>query len=54
MSAGTNISLTQDFNLSTCGYYGQVVPVDICRLAMNVATSNRSGELKFFVVHLSF
>lgn len=41
--AGTNLSLTQDYNLSTCTRPSQVVPVDLCRIAMYVATSNRSG-----------
>jgi feruloyl esterase len=43
LPAGTNISLTQNYNLSTCGYISQVVPNDLCRVAMYVATSSRSG-----------
>jgi feruloyl esterase len=41
--AGTNLTFTQDYNLSTCGIPSQVVSVDLCRIAMYVATSNRSG-----------
>lgn len=41
--AGTNITLDQDYDLSTCGYVSQVVPTDLCRVAMYVATSHRSG-----------
>ena len=43
LPAGTNITLTQAYNLSSCGYTSQVVPNDLCRLAMYVATSYRSG-----------
>ncbi|PVI06793.1 feruloyl esteras-like protein B [Periconia macrospinosa] len=39
--AGTNLSLPE--NNVTCGEPFQVVPVDICRVALYVATSNRSG-----------
>jgi feruloyl esterase len=39
--AGTNLSLP-DRNV-TCGTPYQVVPKDICRLSLYVATSNRSG-----------
>lgn len=41
--SGTNISLPQNYNLSTCGYESQVVSNDICRVAMYVTTSYRSG-----------
>ncbi|KFY94205.1 hypothetical protein V500_03374 [Pseudogymnoascus sp. VKM F-4518 (FW-2643)] len=41
--AGTNLSFTQDFNLSSCGYPSAVVTSDMCRVAMYVATSYRSG-----------
>jgi feruloyl esterase len=41
--AGTNLTFTQDYNLSTCGIPSQVVSVDLCRIAMYVATSTRSG-----------
>jgi feruloyl esterase len=41
--AGTNLTFTQDYNLSTCGIPSQVVSVDLCRIAMYVATSNKSG-----------
>ncbi|KAF7196806.1 putative feruloyl esterase B-2 [Pseudocercospora fuligena] len=45
VTAGTNLTLdTSTEDLKTCGYStGQVVPVDLCRVAMHVATSNRSG-----------
>jgi feruloyl esterase len=43
LPAGTNISLSQDYDLATCGYTSQVVSTDTCRVAMYVATSNRSG-----------
>lgn len=39
--AGTNLSLPE--NNVTCGQSFQVVPADICRVALYVATSNRSG-----------
>ena len=45
LPAGTNITLTQAYNLSSCGYISQVVSNDICRVAMYVATSHRSGVL---------
>jgi feruloyl esterase len=41
--AGTNLTFTQDYNLSTCGIPSQVVSVDLCRIAMYVSTSERSG-----------
>lgn len=44
LPAGSNITLTQAYNLSNCGYTSQVVSSDMCRLAMYVATSYRSGE----------
>lgn len=40
---GTIIALSQDYNLSGCGYVTQLVSGDMCRLAMHVSTSNRSG-----------
>ncbi|KAF8861459.1 putative feruloyl esterase B-2 [Acephala macrosclerotiorum] len=40
--SGTNITLTQNYNLSTCQRESQVVYNDLCRVAMRVATSNRS------------
>lgn len=43
ITAGTNLTLEQGYNLSTCGRPFQVVPVDLCRIAMHVATSDRSG-----------
>jgi len=43
VAAGTNISLSQDYDLASCGYKSQVVSVDLCRVAMYVATSERSG-----------
>jgi hypothetical protein len=43
LPAGSNITLSQDYDLSTCGYTSQVVSNDLCRLAMYVSTSNRSG-----------
>lgn len=42
VEAGTNLSLPQGYDLSSCGNNAQVVPVDLCRIAANVATSNRS------------
>jgi feruloyl esterase len=44
LPAGTNITLTQAYNLSSCGYTSQVISNDLCRVAMYVATSYRSGE----------
>jgi hypothetical protein len=46
VAAGTNISTGYDgaYNTSSCGYTGQVVDVDLCRVAMAVSTSERSGE----------
>lgn len=44
LPAGTNITLTQAYNLSSCGYTNQVVSNDLCRVAMYVSTSYRSGE----------
>ncbi|KAK4495323.1 hypothetical protein PRZ48_013654 [Zasmidium cellare] len=41
--AGTNLTLSQEGPLATCGQAAQVAPVDLCRVAMYVATSNRSG-----------
>lgn len=46
LPAGTNITLTQAYNLSSCGYTSQVVSNDLCRLAMYVATSYRSGSFR--------
>lgn len=45
VTAGTNISVGYGgaYNTSTCAYTGQVVTADLCRVAMYVATSNRSG-----------
>lgn len=40
---GTNLTLDQTPPLQLCTRPSQVVPVDICRVAMYVATSNRSG-----------
>ena len=43
--AGTNLTFNSTGDFATCSYAaGQVVPVDICRVSMWVATSNRSGE----------
>jgi feruloyl esterase len=41
VAAGTNLSLPD--NNVTCTTPYQVVPKDICRVALHVATSNRSG-----------
>jgi feruloyl esterase len=41
VAAGTNLSLPD--NNVTCAQPSQVVPADICRIALYVATSNRSG-----------
>ncbi|KAF2015164.1 tannase and feruloyl esterase [Aaosphaeria arxii CBS 175.79] len=41
VAAGTNLSLP-DYNV-TCGNPYQIVPKEICRLSLYVATSNRSG-----------
>lgn len=43
LPAGSNISLSQDYDLASCGYTSQAISNDLCRLAMYVATSNRSG-----------
>lgn len=43
IEAGTNLSLPQQGEgASSCGNTNLVVPVDLCRIAANVATSNRS------------
>jgi hypothetical protein len=47
--AGTNITLSQDYDLASYGYKSQVVSNDLCRVAMYVATSGRSGELIFIL-----
>ena len=49
--AGTNLTFTQDYNLSTCGIPSQVVSVDLCRIAMYVATSDRSGMWWYEVLY---
>ncbi|KAF2680991.1 tannase and feruloyl esterase [Lentithecium fluviatile CBS 122367] len=41
VSAGTNLSIP-DYN-ATCGAPYQLVPADVCRVALYVATSNSSG-----------
>jgi feruloyl esterase len=41
--AGTNLSFSQDYGLSSCGYPNALVTSDMCRLAMYVSTTNRSG-----------
>jgi feruloyl esterase len=41
IATGTNLSLPE--NNATCGSTSQVVPADICRIALYVATSNSSG-----------
>jgi feruloyl esterase len=41
VAAGTNLSLSDSD--PTCGPFSIVVPADICRVALSVATSNRSG-----------
>ena len=43
LPAGTNISLEQDGPLALCGRPSQVVPVDLCRVAMLVKTSEISN-----------
>ncbi|KAG4423850.1 hypothetical protein IFR04_002995 [Cadophora malorum] len=43
LPAGTNISLSQDYDLDSCGYVSQVISVDLCRVAMEVKTSERSA-----------
>lgn len=43
VAAGTNITLPeQGTGAASCGNTAQVVSVDLCRIAANVATSNRS------------
>ena len=43
VAAGTNVSLPeQGTGAASCGNTAQVVSVDLCRIAANVATSNRS------------
>lgn len=41
VKAGTNLSLPD--NDPSCSSYSQVVPVDLCRVALQVETSERSG-----------
>lgn len=41
--AGTNLTLSQAGDLASCDQASQVAPVDLCRVAMHVATSSRSG-----------
>ncbi|KAE9370689.1 ferulic acid esterase [Stipitochalara longipes BDJ] len=41
--AGTNLSFTQDYGLASCGYPNALVTSDMCRVAMYVATTYRSG-----------
>ncbi|KAF2470862.1 tannase and feruloyl esterase [Lindgomyces ingoldianus] len=41
VAAGTNLSIP-DYNV-TCGQFSQAISTDICRIALYVATSNRSG-----------
>ncbi len=41
--AGTNISLDHSGELTTCGRPNQIVPVDLCRVAMFVKTSEISN-----------
>lgn len=41
--AGTNLTFEQDDNLASCGIPSQVVPVDLCRVAMLVKTSDISN-----------
>ncbi|KAI5364568.1 Putative tannase/feruloyl esterase, alpha/Beta hydrolase [Septoria linicola] len=44
VAAGTNLTLDQSTpELVTCDRASQVAPVDLCRVAFYVATSNRSG-----------
>ncbi|KAL3420131.1 feruloyl esterase B-2-like protein 3 [Phlyctema vagabunda] len=43
VTAGTNLSLSQEGELPTCGEPFVVAPVDLCRVAMYVSTTNRSG-----------
>ncbi|UJO25326.1 putative feruloyl esterase B-2 [Fulvia fulva] len=44
IAAGTNVSLDQSTpELRSCTRPSQVVPVDLCRVAMYVSTSSRSG-----------
>ena len=42
VEAGTNISLPTGYNVQSCDYTNRSVSEDICRVTMNVATSNRS------------
>lgn len=41
INSGTNLSLPD--NDPSCGTKSQVVPVDLCRVALQIATSERSG-----------
>lgn len=41
IKSGTNLSLPD--NDASCGTKSQVVPVDLCRVALQIATSERSG-----------
>lgn len=41
IESGTNLSLPD--NDASCGSRSQVVPVDLCRVALQIATSEKSG-----------
>jgi len=43
VSAGTNLTFEQDGSLATCDRPSQVVPADLCRIAMLVKTSHISN-----------
>ncbi|CZT04855.1 hypothetical protein WAI453_007630 [Rhynchosporium graminicola] len=43
LTAGTNISLSQDYDLASCGYTSQIISVNLCRVAIEVKTSERSS-----------
>ena len=50
VSAGANISTAYAdpaYNTSSCNYTDQMVAVDLCRVAMAVGTSSRSGMFVF-------
>lgn len=40
VGAGTNLDLTGN---DACGQSSQVVPVDLCRVTLQISTTNRSG-----------
>lgn len=46
VTAGTNLTLSEGYNLETCVAKSQVLPVDVCRVSLHVRTSNSSGQFR--------